>query len=722
MPELDANVARYHFEASELPDDTFSVVSFTGQEKISGLFRFEIQLVSDDPQISYDDVVNKRAKFIMMRLGEKVPISGIVSELKQGPRVKEYYHYTAVLVPSLWRLTLNYGSRIFQKMKVDEIVKQIFDDSGIAPNDFRFDLKRSLKPREYCVQHQESDFNFISRLLEHEGICFFFEFDEDRDRVVIVDDRQKHTEIDGEDTITFHEGAGLRPTNVEAVFSFAPCHQIVTGTVVLNDYNYRTPQVSLKVESKINGDMPGEHYEYGNHFEDSSSGNELAKIRNEEIECQRVVISGESVCMGFRSGFLFTLEDHFRDDLNEEEYLLVELEHHGSQKRALAMELGFRLSDEEEPEEEDILYGNQFYCIPASVQFRPARITAKPKVSGIMTGKVESAGGDYAYIDEEGRYRAKMHFDVETAGTAEATRPIRMSQPHAGPDYGMHFPLHANAEVVWACVNGDVDRPIIIGGIPNPSQKSPSVAENKMQNVVRTKSGNQLIMDDTLEKAQILINTPDANRMIFDDDEDNITIETTNKHKITLDDKNKRIEVKTTNGHFVLMQDGENANGGKITVQSEAGHRISINDMDKLITLVDESGDNIFQIDIGNKKLTIKTEEGDIEMLAEQGTIDIKAKTLNIETSEDTNITANNIKSEASMDHEMKASNIKMDASMNFEQQAGVDLKSEAGVNHSISGLQVKSEGSVQNDVAGAMVNVKASAINTIQGSLVKIN
>ncbi len=721
MAKLDANVARYHFVASELPEDTFSVVSFSGRERISGLFHFEIQLVSDDPQISYDDVVNKRAKFTMIREGDKVPISGIVSELKQGPRIKKYYHYTVVLVPSLWRLTLNYRSRIFQKKKVDEIVKQILDDSGFAPNDFRFDLKRSLKAREYCVQHQESDFNFICRLLEHEGICFFFEFDEDRDRLVIVDDRQKHTEIDGEDVIIFHEGAGLRPSDVDAVFSFAPCHQIVTGTVVLNDYNYRTPQTSLKVESRINSDMPGEHYEYGNHFEDSTDGKLLAKIRNEEIECHRIVISGESVCMGFRSGFLFTLDDHFRDDLNDEEYLLVELEHHGSQKRALAMELGFRLS-EEETADEDILYGNTFHCIPASVQFRPSRITPKPKVSGIMTGKVESAGGDYAYVDDEGRYRAKMHFDIEDPGTAKATRPIRMSQPHAGPDYGLHFPNHADAEVVWACVNGDIDRPIIIGAVPNPAQKSPSVAANKMQNVVRTKSGNQLIMDDTVDKAQILINTPDANRMLFDDSEDNITIETTKKHKITLDDKNKRIEIKTTNGHFVLMQDGGGEKDGKITVQSEAGHRISINDKDKLITLVDESGDNIFQIDIGNKKLTIKTEEGDIEMLAEQGTIDIKAKTLNIETSEDTNVKANNIKSEATMDHEMKANNVKMEASMNFEQKAGMDLKSEAGMNHGISGLNVKSEGSVQNDVAGTMVNVKASAINTIQGSLVKIN
>jgi type VI secretion system secreted protein VgrG len=344
-------------------------------------------------------------------------------------------------------------------------------------------------------------------------------------------------------------------------------------------------------------------------------------------------------------------------------------------------------------------------------------------MSGIMTGKVESSGGDYAHIDDEGRYRAKMHFDIESPATAEATRPIRMSQPHAGPEYGMHFPLHADAEVAWACVNGDIDRPIIIGSVPNPSQKSPSLAENKMQNVVRTKSGNQMVLDDTIDKAQILINTPDANRMLFDDAEDAIIVETTNKHKVTLDDKNKRIEVKSTNGHFVLIQDGEGAKEGKVTVQSEAGHRISINDKDELITLVDESGDNIFQIDIGNKKLTIKTVDGDIEMLAENGTIDIKATTLNIETSADTNVTAGGkIVSEATMDHEMKANNIKMEAAMNFEEKAGMDLTSEAGLNHGIKGTMVKSEGSASNDVAAAAVSLKGSAAAIISGGIVKIN
>ncbi|MDX1741728.1 MAG: type VI secretion system Vgr family protein, partial [Rhodothermales bacterium] len=533
---------------------------------------------------------------------------------------------------------------------------------------------------------------------------YFFEFDGESDRVVFVDDRQSHVEIGGEDEIRFHEGAGLTPSAVESINTFHMRQQVVTGKVVLKDYNYRTPQTTLLVESQINGDMPGELYEYGNHFKDTSEGDTLARIRNEEIECVRRVIEGAGTCMGFRTGFLFTLDDHFRNDLNEQDYLITEVSHEGSQRRALSMELGLAAADTRER-----VYGNRFKCIPATVQFRPERTSPRPKVNGVMTAVVESAGGDYAYLDEEGRYRARMFFDLGDAGSAEASRPIRMSQPHSGPDYGMHFPHHADTEMVWACVDGDVDRPIALGTVPNPSQKSPSVDQNRMQNVIRTKAGNQIVLDDTIDEAQVLVNTPDAHTVLLDDKDDKVEILTTGKHKVLLDDKNGCIRIQSTSGHFVLMQDDDG--GGKITVQSKDGHWIGINDADQVLTVSDESGENTFIVDVANSKLVIRTDNGHIDMHAPNGTIDIQANELKVDVAGEAKVsTGADYTVDAGGNHKISAAaNLELDAGMDLKQSAGMNVSSEAGLNHeSKGGVMIKAE--------GVNAEFKGSAMATFQG------
>jgi type VI secretion system secreted protein VgrG len=238
--------------------------------------------------------------------------------------------------------------------------------------------------------------------------------------------------------------------------------------------------------------MPGTYYEYGQHFKDSSEGDRLAKVRNEEIECARRVLTGSSNCVGFRSGFKFSLQDHYRSDLDGD-YLLTHVNHFGSQGAGMGMG------------SEQSTYRNDFTCIPADVQYRPPRLTPEPRIPGIMTSKVETAGGDYAYIDDDGRYRVKMPFDLGSAGNGSASRAIRMAQPYSGPDYGIHFPNRANTEMVWACIDGNVDRPLGLSTVPNPSNKAPSVAGNKPQCVIRTAGQNELTFDDTIGSENIYL-------------------------------------------------------------------------------------------------------------------------------------------------------------------------------------------------------------------------
>lgn len=713
--QLNANVARYTFEASQLAPEMFQVLRFRGSEGLSELFAFELELIAEDPDIDFSKVVNQPATFTMQRGDEPVPICGIVTDFAQDGRTADYVGYRATLQPRLWRLSLNFQSRIFQEMTVEDILRQVLqEDGGLTSNDFRFDLQGDYSPSEYVVQYQETDLNFINRLMEGEGIYYFFEHDGEQDVVVITDNRGTHEAIPDPASIRFHEGAGMVEQDAETVRRFVCREQIVTGKVQLRDYNYRTPE-TMTVESQINGQMPGTRYEYGPGFGDTQEGKRLAKVRNEEIEAQRRVMRGQSDSMGLRSGYQFSMEKHFRDSLNAE-YLITRVEHQGSQREGLSVDMGG--PEERQDGAGEPTYRNEFTCIPAEVQYRPPRVTPEPDIPGVMTARVETAGGDYAYVDDEGRYRAQMHFDTRTdRSDGTKTLPIRMKQAYSGPNYGIHFPNHADTEMILAHVNGDLNRPIALGTVPNPSQKSPSVAKNKMQNVVRTHAGNQLVMDDTIDKTQVTLESADKNTVLLDDKDDRIRMATTNKHTATLDDKNENIKVQTKDGHFVIMDDKNK----KITVQSKNGHVISINDDKENITIADESGDNTFTIDIKNKKLVIKTAKGDIDMHAPKGTIDIKAKELNVETTGDTNMKAANISSEAKSKHEMKATNIKAQAKSNYEQQ-GMNVTSKASMAHKIQGTQVSSKGSAKNDMQGAMVSVKASGINQIQGSLVKIN
>ena len=729
-----SNVVRYEFAASQLAPETFEVLRFRGTEGLSELFAFELELIAKDPDLDFAQVVNQPATFTMMRGDEPVPVSGIVTDLVQDGRTTDYVGYRATLRPRLWRLSLSFQSRIFQEVAIDEILGAVLHESGFTSNDYRFDLRASYPTSEYCVQYQETDFDFVSRLMESEGIYYYFEHEEGRDVVVFTDHRGTHAPIADPSALRYHQGAGM-VEGEETIRRFTCREQIVTGTVQLRDYNYETPQ-TMTAESQINDQMPGTRYEYGSGFGDTSEGQRLAKVRNEEIEAQRRVMSGRSSSEGLRSGYQFTLEEHFRARLNQD-YLITRVEHEGSQREGLNLDLNEPVDrnapvDRNEPlrrrgGSEDGSsgsdgasapgYRNAFTCIPAEVQYRPPRVTPEPDVPGVITARVESAGGDYAYLDDQGRYRAQMHFDTRDRSDGTASLPIRMKQAYSGSDYGIHFPNHAETEMLVAHVNGDVNRPIALGTVPNASQKSPSVAQNKMQNVIRTHAGNQLVMDDTIDKAQITLESADQNTVVLDDEQDRIRVATTNKHTATLDDKNQNIKIQTKDGHFVILDDKNK----KITVQSKKGHFVSINDDKESITLADKDGKNSFTIDIKNEKLVIKTDNGDIDMHAPKGTIDIQAKKLNVKTKGDTKIEAANITSKAKSNHKTEGNNVSVKANMDYKQE-GMNVTSKASMNHKVQGTQVSSKGSAKNDLQGAMVSVKASGINQIQGSLVKIN
>jgi type VI secretion system VgrG family protein len=493
----------FYFEsrAKGLSADTFRVVSFLGHEEISQPFRFEIELASEKPDIDLDDILRWPAFLGIEREGELRKIHGILAEFEQmreGPL--DLYHYKAVLVPRLWLLSMSCQNQIYQNKSVPQIIEEELKGArnkgpaelataGLTAGDFELRFTRKYSAREYTVQYRESDLDFISRLMEHEGIFYFFEHDDNKEKIIITDNNIHFPAMAEESKILYRPPSGMAAVSEESIRSISCRSRRMPKKVILKDYNFRTPHVPLQGEAAVDTKGHGVISEYGNHFKKPEEGILLARIRAEEIRCRQQVFGGNGDCSKFSPGHRYTLDEHYRQDFNRE-YVIIGVGHTGTQAIAGASGLG----DEERQESS---YRNEFTAICSDVPFRPERRTPKPKLYGIMHAHVDSALlEERAEIDEQGRYKVVMPFDLSGAGQGKASRYIRMAQPYGGKSQGMHFPLHKGTEVIWACVDGDPDRPIILGAVPNPLNPSVVTDSNYTKNVIRTASGSFLEFND----------------------------------------------------------------------------------------------------------------------------------------------------------------------------------------------------------------------------------
>jgi len=501
---------RFSFVSKGLSEDTFEVVRFRGEEGISRLFQFDIVLISEDPEVDIDTVLQNPAIFTIHRGEEDRKIHGIISEFEQMHEVDQYTFYQASLVPRIWLSDLYRENQLFLDKTVPDIIEEILKQAGLTTKDYELKLTRNYPKWEYICQYKETDLNFISRWMEREGIYYYFEHTDEGEKLIITDSSTAHTEIQGESTIPYSPPSALIPEEEEVIKTFMCRQKVLPKKIVLKDYNYRKPSLDLKVEKEVNPKGRGTVYLYGEHFKDPDQGKELAKLRAEQIACRGKLFMGESSCPQLCPGFLFELADHYRETFNQK-YLIVELEHEGSQAGILLA----GLETEEAQGEKEPAYVNRFTLIPSDVQFRPEVKTPKPRFYGTINAKIDASGdGKYAEIDDQGRYKVILPFDMSGREGGKASRWIRMAQPYAGADFGMHFPLHKGTEVLLTFVDGDPDRPIIAAAVPNPETKTPVTSENQTQCVIRTGGGNQIHMEDQDGSQLIRIQSPTANSFV----------------------------------------------------------------------------------------------------------------------------------------------------------------------------------------------------------------
>lgn len=337
---IPGSTSVFHFTVNGCSDD-MRVVQFSGTEGMSSPFEFHLKLACENHSLDFSDVVGKTA--LLTLLGERAPrfVHGIVCRFEQVNELHRHAIYHATLVPQQWRLRHRHDCRIFQDLKTQDILKKVFESAGIASDHFRFSLTSTYEPRNYCVQYRESDWAFVSRLMEEDGIFYFFEHHEDKHVLVMGDSASASKPISGGELLPFRRPTGF-VIDEEHVQRFRFTEEIQPGTVSLRDFNFKKPDLSMHADGKAPVDADLEVYDYPGEYQhpgegSSAKGKSLARLRLEEWQAARKVGQGESDCERFCPGSLFSMSEHSRADYNAR-YLLTQVGHYGQQSQVLEEE------------------------------------------------------------------------------------------------------------------------------------------------------------------------------------------------------------------------------------------------------------------------------------------------------------------------------------------------------------------------------------------------
>jgi type VI secretion system secreted protein VgrG len=451
-----------------LGKDVFLLTGFSGTESMSWPFSFKLDLVSQKRDIQFKEIVGKKVTVsVVLADGGTRYFHGIISrfsllrgggETGSDPR---FSHCSAMMVPWLWLLSRTANSRIFQNLSVPDIVEKIFTERQLT--DYKLLLDATYEKRDYCVQYRETDFNFISRLLEEEGIFYFFEHEKGKHTLVLADANPRFKECPYQKSARYQMSTGGF-LEEDTISDLEVVQEIKAGKYTLNDYNFETPSTNLKVEVPSKYEVgPGDReiYDYPGIYTNRSQGDRVTNIRMQEQEAEITTLTGSSSCRGFGTGYRFMLTDYFRPDLNDKQYILMTLTHDASQ--------AFSTRGKEEP----FAYANSFTCIPCDVTYRPPRHTPKPVVEGTQTAIVVGPGGEEIYTDQHGRVKVQFHWDRQGKNDENSSCWIRVSQVWAGAGWGgMQIP-RIGQEVIIDFLEGDPDRPIIIGRVYHGTNQPP---------------------------------------------------------------------------------------------------------------------------------------------------------------------------------------------------------------------------------------------------------
>ncbi|MFT5532223.1 MAG: type VI secretion system secreted protein VgrG [Burkholderiaceae bacterium] len=621
MPANQTN--RDVFVKSALADDVLLFKTMHCSEQLGHLFEYRIALSSSKLDIKIDDVLGKPMT-VTLESDDGGPrhFNGLVTRFAYKGWRDGMASYEALVRPALWLLTRSSNCRIFQGNTAIEIVKMVCANAvyGEAIQIDVTQISATPEIRDYCVQYRESDFSFVCRLLEEEGIYFYFKHTASDHTMVLADSYGAHSTVNYYETVRFVDAGSSQEAGVEAVTKWMPRGEIQAGEYVLDDYDFEKSSSSINGGLTAKATIPAafaqstfEHYDYPGRYRDSSVGTALARARMESLHGQCEEINAECSVPGIACGALFTLEDHPRDDQNRT-FLIT--------------------SAQTELVGDDYASGGQsggvdFRCSFTAVgnehSYRPARQWHKPFMQGPQTAMVVGKAGEEIWTDKYGRIKVQFHWDRLGKEDEASSCWVRVSQAWAGKGWGAMFIPRIGMEVVVNFLDGDPDRPLVTGCVYNSDAMPPyALPAEQTKSVIKTNSSkggggyNELRFEDKKDSEEIFIQAEkDYNRVVKNNDTLKVGFEKADQgdqtiginHDQSLEVGNDR-KVKVVNDHTEEV-------GNNQTITIKADQKVDV-----AKTIVIEAGTSIelkvgsSSIKIEASKITIKSVEIAIESSA----------------------------------------------------------------------------------------------------------
>ncbi|VAW59619.1 VgrG protein [hydrothermal vent metagenome] len=498
-----------------LGDDELLLSSMSGTEYISELFEFQLEVLSENQLLKARKIIGKSVTVNIHDSNGRF-FNGYVSELRLGGIVPtgdiNLRQYNLTIVPWLWFLSKRSNCRIFQNKTAVNIIEEIFKEHDII-SQFKMNLSEKYKKREYCVQFNESDLDFVIRLMEEEGIAYYFEHEKKKHTLVMVDQKNSYCDC-REKEVLFTRGGSDR----EHINSWDHQYAFCGGKRTQRDYNFKNPEDKLEfstptlVKLPLNANL--EQYNYPGYHEMADQGEQRTKNRMLGEELAHSVIEASSNCSSFYAGGVFEIKEH-ECESEKGRYILVSVSHHFHDDSYYAQDAS------------GADYNNSFMCIPGNVHFSPLPSMIKPVMKGPQTAIVVGSKGEEIEIDKYGRVKVQFHWDREGRYDEKSSCWIRVAQAYAGNKWGTQITPRIGQEVIVSFLDGDPDRPIITGSVYNNDNMPPYPQAKKTQHGIKShstlsggpKNFNELRFDDKKGSEEVFIQAEKDYRRLIKNDE-----------------------------------------------------------------------------------------------------------------------------------------------------------------------------------------------------------
>ncbi len=650
--------------------DQLVLTAFDGEEALSELFSYRLELMSPDDALDADKILGKKVTFTVYRAEADPRIfNGVVKSFHAGPkRTRGFRTYHAEVVPWTWFLSRTSDCKIFQEKSVKDIIEEVFGEYGLT--DFEFKLSGSYKKHVYRVQYRETDLDFVCRLMEEEGMFFYFTHEDGKHNMVIADSKSAYYDLE-EKKVECHEVEV--PSG--AITDFSHRYEFLSGKWTQQDYNFEKPKNDLETPEKTILKTPDlskyEYYDYPGRYLEKGDGKALSKLRMEEEEANYDVAGGNGTCRTFSPGGKFEIARHDISTEVGKKYALTSTSHAAADYTSIYPDAG------------PPSYSNSFTCIPDDVNYRHPRRTPRPVVRGPQTAVVVGPSGEEIECDEYGRIKVQFHWDRLGENNEKSSCWIRVAQLMAGAKWGAVFTPRIGMEVIVDFLEGDPDKPICTGCVYNADNMPPwALPANKTQSGFKSLSSkdgsagsnfNELRFEDKKGSEEIYFHA---------EKDMNTVVENNETHKVGFekkDDGDQTLEI--FNNQDIKVGCSE-ASDGSQTLEVWKDRTTTIKTGDETLTV--EKGDRTTSVDTGDNTLIVK--KGDRTTKVSLGKDSLEA---------------------------MKSIELKCGASSIKLEPAKITIKSvQIDINGSAT---LKAKG-------GAMANFEAGGINTVKGALVKIN